>query len=102
MSYEEFIDLCILCGCDYTEWIEGVGPVTAFKLMKQHGSIEKVLEWMEKENESSSKKRKYGIPNQENFNYKEARLLFSNPEVDDPEKLNVYILIIKVKMDKTQ
>ena len=23
MTKEEFIDLCILCGCDYTETIEG-------------------------------------------------------------------------------
>lgn len=23
MPYEQFIDLCILCGCDYTEAIEG-------------------------------------------------------------------------------
>ncbi len=32
-NYDEFVDLCILCGCDYTEGIEGVGPVTSFKLM---------------------------------------------------------------------
>jgi len=44
MTYEEFVDLCILCGCDYTEWLEGVGPVTAFKLIKEHKTIEKVLE----------------------------------------------------------
>lgn len=23
MSYEEFVDLCILCGCDYTETVDG-------------------------------------------------------------------------------
>ena len=23
MTYEEFIDMCILCGCDYTDSIDG-------------------------------------------------------------------------------
>ena len=31
MSMDEFIDLCILCGCDYTTNINGVGPIKAFK-----------------------------------------------------------------------
>lgn len=34
MSHEEFVDLCILCGCDYTESIDGIGPTTAFKLIQ--------------------------------------------------------------------
>ena len=34
MSMDEFIALCILCGCDYTESIDGIGPVTAYKLIK--------------------------------------------------------------------
>ena len=63
--------------------------MTAFKLIKQCGTLEKVLEWMEKDNESSSKKRKYGIPKEEAFNYKEARLLFKNPEVTDPSTIQV-------------
>ena len=46
MSYDQFVDLCILCGCDYAESIDGVGPVTAFKLMKAHGNLDKVLDFM--------------------------------------------------------
>ena len=42
VSRETFVDFCILCGCDYTGTIRGVGPMTAFKLLKQHGSIEAV------------------------------------------------------------
>ena len=34
MNYDEFVDLCILCGCDYTPTIDGIGPITAFKLIK--------------------------------------------------------------------
>ena len=31
LSQEEFIDLCILCGCDYTSTITGIGQVKAYK-----------------------------------------------------------------------
>jgi flap endonuclease-1 len=43
LNYEEFVDLCILCGCDYTENIDGVGPATALKLIKDHKNIENIL-----------------------------------------------------------
>ena len=39
---DEFIDLCILCGCDYVDSIRGIGHKTAFKLMKKHRTLEKV------------------------------------------------------------
>jgi flap endonuclease-1 len=28
LTYEQFVDLCILCGCDYCSTIKGVGPKT--------------------------------------------------------------------------
>jgi flap endonuclease-1 len=40
LTMDQFIDLCILCGCDYTTKIKGVGPVNALKLIKKHGLIE--------------------------------------------------------------
>ena len=37
LTADEFIDLCIiLCGCDYTDTIRGIGPKTALKLVKEH------------------------------------------------------------------
>ena len=39
----QFIELCLLLGCDYLEPIKGVGPKTAHKLMQEHGSLDKVL-----------------------------------------------------------
>lgn len=39
---EQFIDVCILCGCDYCPKIGGIGPTRALALIKKHGSIEKV------------------------------------------------------------
>ena len=43
MTHEEFVDLCILCGCDYTHSIGGIGPGTAFKLISECKTIEKAI-----------------------------------------------------------
>jgi flap endonuclease-1 len=43
LSMDQFIDLCIMCGCDYASNIRGIGAVRALSLIKQHGSIEAAL-----------------------------------------------------------
>lgn len=40
LDMDKFIDLCIMCGCDYANNIRGIGAVRALSLIKQHGSIE--------------------------------------------------------------
>ncbi|OGM45969.1 DNA repair protein rad2 [Aspergillus bombycis] len=74
MDREQFIDLCILLGCDYLEPIPKVGPNTALKLIREFGSLEKVVEHME-----NDPKKKYVIP--EDWPYQDARELFLNPDV---------------------
>ncbi|GAB4813462.1 hypothetical protein N2152v2_000508 [Parachlorella kessleri] len=71
LSKEQFIDLCILCGCDYTGKIGGIGPVRALSLIQKHGSLEKVLESLDP--------AKYQIPDP--YPYEEARQLFKEPDV---------------------
>ena len=44
LTYDQFVDLCIMCGCDYCSTIKGIGPKTALKLIREHKSIEKILE----------------------------------------------------------
>jgi flap endonuclease-1 len=39
----QFVDLCILLGCDYCDTIRGVGPKTALKLIREHTDIETIL-----------------------------------------------------------
>jgi len=86
LNHEEFINLCILCGCDYLKNLEGIGPVTAFKLIQEHKDIEGVLKKLKQENEDPKKKKKYNIP--ENYDlYKTVRDFFREPEVKDPETL---------------
>ena len=79
MTRNEFVDMCILLGCDYCDSIKGIGPKKAFELIKQHGSIEKILKNIDTE--------KYKVP--EPFPFVEARRLFFSPEVDDCKDINL-------------
>ena len=81
MTQTEFIDLCILCGCDYTTNIPGIGPIKAFKYMEECKNIEGIIEKIEKENENPNKKKKYQVP--ENFHFEASRELFKNPSVEN-------------------
>ena len=44
MTMEMFVDFCILSGCDYSDTIASVGPVTSFNIIKQHKSINNYIE----------------------------------------------------------
>ncbi|PGG97801.1 flap endonuclease 1 [Polytolypa hystricis UAMH7299] len=81
MEMKQFVDLCILLGCDYLDPIPKVGPNTALKLIREHGTLEKVVEAI-----TSDPKKKYVIP--DDWPYEQARELFFNPDVrtaDHPE-----------------
>jgi hypothetical protein len=64
LTMPQFVDLCILCGCDYTDTIRGIGPKNALKLIKTHGTIEKVLESLDT--------TKFPLP--ESFDYAQVRV----------------------------
>ncbi|XP_040266276.1 flap endonuclease 1 [Bufo bufo] len=73
MTQDQFIDLCILLGSDYCETIRGIGPKRAIDLIRQHKSIEEIMDNIDL--------KKYPVP--ENWLHKEARQLFLEPEVID-------------------
>ena len=75
----QFIDLCILLGCDYVDPVKGIGPKVALSLIREHKTLEGVVE-------AVTKSGKYTFP--DDWPYKDARLLFLEPDVrqaDDPE-----------------
>lgn len=43
LTSDQFLDLCILCGCDYNTNVRGVGPIRAYHLIRTHGSIEQAI-----------------------------------------------------------
>jgi flap endonuclease-1 len=42
VSFHKFVDICILCGCDYTTKIKNMNCSKSFQLILQYGSIEEV------------------------------------------------------------
>lgn len=69
LTHDEFIDFCILCGCDYTEKIPSLGPMNAIKIIHKYKNIEKFLE----------NNDKYDIPEDFLKKYERARYLFNQP-----------------------
>lgn len=59
MNHDEFIDMCILCGCDYCPTIPKVGPVRAMKFIHKYKSIENLINSDEKINITEEFKNKY-------------------------------------------
>ena len=83
VTHDQFIDFCILLGCDYCEKISGIGPKNAIKLILEHKTIENIVENLDK--------KKYKVP--QDWKFREARQLFKNPEVI-PGRILFYFLII--------
>ena len=88
LNMDEFIDLCILCGCDYSSLIERIGEINAYKLIKEHKNIENVLKYAEKYNKDNSHKKKM-VYDLETFNYELARKLFKEPEVVNTKEIKL-------------
>jgi len=73
--------LCILLGCDYCDPIKGIGPQTALKLIREHKTIDGILE------AKAIDTNKHPLP--ERYPYDDARELFLHPKVTDPETLDI-------------
>jgi len=76
-SMDEFIDLCILLGCDYCDSIRGIGPVRALEFMRKYRSLEEIVKHLDKD--------KYTVP--DSFDYSQVRQLFKKPDVIDSASL---------------
>jgi len=79
--HQQFVDLCILLGCDYLDPIPKVGPSTALNLIREHKTLENVVSYIQKDT-----KKKYTIP--DDWPFQDARALFFEPDVrpaDHPE-----------------
>jgi flap endonuclease-1 len=75
MTREMFIDFCILSGCDYSDTIASVGPVTSFNAIKHHKSIDNYIESL--------------TVKPENFNFEIARKIFTEFDYIIPEKFTI-------------
>jgi flap endonuclease-1 len=73
MSYEMFVDFCVLSGCDYCKTIEKIGPVTAYNNIIKYENLENYF----KNNNNPD-------VNQKDFT--EAREIFTKFEYELPDK----------------
>ena len=94
LNNNQFIDFCILCGCDYTSKITGIGPIKALQLIKKYNTIENIIEYI------NTGKTKYKV--QDNFNYIRARELFTKEiyNEEEYEEIKKNIVLNKPNIDK--
>lgn len=84
ITMDQFIDICILLGCDYTDTIDGIGPKKAWELIVKYGSLENLIS-----SEPKIAQNKFKLP--DNFRFEESREYFKNPRHIDinPTDLNL-------------
>jgi 5'-3' exonuclease len=75
LSHAEFVDMCILLGCDYTQRIIGIKGHIAYDLIKKYRSIEAILENIEVINLEIQHTGRY-IKLPSSFEYENARAVF--------------------------
>jgi len=88
ITREQLIDIAILIGTDYNDSVTGIGPKTALKLVKNHGSLEAVESSFRT---SKNPKDKIKYEELQEMPYDEIREIFLNPpqmEVTSPEWSN--------------
>ncbi|KAI0560688.1 XPG/Rad2 endonuclease [Gracilaria domingensis] len=72
LPMSQFIDLCILCGCDYVDGVKGVGVVKALNLIRKHQDLHKIVDALKKE-------KAYTVPDP--YPVDALRKMFTEPDV---------------------
>lgn len=79
MNMDEFIDMCILLGCDYCEGVKGIGPMKGYNLIKKYKNIDEIM------------KNEPKIVFPDNWNYEDARKIFHElSEMEEDQKMDKY------------
>lgn len=98
ITMNQYIDVCILLGCDYCTTIKGIGPKKALTLVKKYKNIEGIVNWIKKKKPTG-----YTVSTEFADTYVSARNYFIKPvilkkseiEVDwtEPNILDVFKLL---------
>lgn len=67
ITHDQFIELCILCGCDYCSNIPKIGPVKSLQIIKKYNNIDNFIE-----------QTNPTIPENYVYNYKESVKIFNS------------------------
>lgn len=82
IDLQQFIDMCVICGCDYLierGGLPGLGPVKALKIVKSYSSIKTYLDTSTDVVKFLRKKPDYDL--ERDFNYVEARNVFMESDI---------------------
>lgn len=83
LSYRQFVELGVMLGCDYCiDTIKGVGPDKAYKLIREHGSLSRVMSVLKDD-------PKYDVSDGFIKRSEEAVNYYLNVTVYDPKSLNL-------------
>ena len=86
-TYNEFVDMCILCGCDYLPRIDGIGYITSYNIINKYRNIEEFIQ------SDYTKKFKYNFNNKFLDDFNNARKLICNDDF-------IYNESIVIKLEK--
>lgn len=112
LEYEQFLDLCIMCGTDYNTNIEKIGVIKAYEIIKDHKSIEGFEKYINDLRKNGLKMKKFeenaldkmGVLNhirvRELFkNYVKSNISVKYCERPDWENLSVFLATHNCKID---
>jgi flap endonuclease-1 len=79
----QFIELCILLGCDYLPSIHGVGPVKALSLLRKHRTLAALIPHLQEMHAKklADPKKSGGIVVPDGWDWEGAKAMFLRPDV---------------------
>lgn len=89
---DQFIDICILLGCDYCPSMKGWGPIEIFKRYKEAGNMTefiKLVNTYKNENKDSKKAKRVDFPCNFVEKWTITKDYYKKAKVFDPYKVNV-------------
>ncbi len=81
MNYEQFVELCILLGCDYCERFKDIKQDTIYRYYKGHHNIPDTLNHMKEDGNN--------LPNVSIEEYNKIKEYFMNPEIKNTNNVEM-------------
>lgn len=91
ITREQFVELCIILGSDYSNSIKGIGIKGIYNIYKKYGNMKDFIKHLDDENnkyEQEGKKKKYIIPQDFKDKWEEIKNYYLNATVIDPLNIN--------------
>ena len=103
LTHDQFIEFCILCGCDYCNSIPKVGNITALKLIKKFGNIDEIIKntkynFPENYLELFNKSKEIFLMWKDKINVNEINIVKSEKNVSEL----IHYLVLEIEMNETK